>query len=311
MYLFNSEMHVLTFAICVMEFGMFFSQFVLYLSRPQERPRLWYCLLLALLIIYNVSCGLFPDEKISLSIMAQNIISYGSGFLIAAYFPCYFYVAFKLKALRWHVFYGVPMFLIIPFAVSFLIAYPVSGSLDYATSYGMIIPGAYALVLLFVLLRAIRSQEKISTDTDFPYGKAEMYKVYTAVVPWVLMGVFVYLHISQWIQIVVTNSGFLVITVLCIRRSIQWERARNLKLHAVYIAGVGASIFEQNCAVYGLTAREAEISLLISQGMQYKYIADQLFISLDTVKSHVKNIFKKVGVNDKTELVYKLSQGVI
>ncbi|MCX2495385.1 LuxR C-terminal-related transcriptional regulator [Pedobacter sp. PF22-3] len=36
-----------------------------------------------------------------------------------------------------------------------------------------------------------------------------------------------------------------------------------------------------------------------------------MFISLATVKSNVKNIFKKVGVNDKTELVYKLGQGVI
>lgn len=59
---------------------------------------------------------------------------------------------------------------------------------------------------------------------------------------------------------------------------------------------------------YGLTKREVGITLLISQGKQYKYIADDLFISLDTVKSHVKNIFRKVQVNDKTELVYKLLQ---
>ncbi|WP_245235112.1 response regulator transcription factor [Pedobacter borealis] len=243
--------------------------------------------------------------------MAQNIISYGSGFLVVAYFPCYFYMAFGLRGLRWHVFYGVPMFLMIPFAVSFLVAYPITGSLEYATSYGMIIPGFYALILLFVLLKAIRSQSATESDLTFFYGKPEMYKVYSAVVPWVLMGVFVYLHISQWIQVMVTNSGFLVVTVLCFRKTIRWERARDLQLNAIYIAGVGASIFEHNCAVYSLTARETEISLLISQGMQYKFIADELFISLDTVKSHVKNIFKKVGVNDKTELVYKLGQRVI
>lgn len=48
--------------------------------------------------------------------------------------------------------------------------------------------------------------------------------------------------------------------------------ARDLQLNAIYIAGVGASIFEHNCAVYGLTARETEILVLISQGMQYKFI---------------------------------------
>lgn len=311
MYIFNSEMHILTFVISVLEFGMFFSQLILYLSRPQEKPRLWYCLLLVLLILYNISCGLFPDSNFAIPIMAQNIISYGSGFLIASYFPCYFYMAFGLRALRWHVFYGVPMFLLIPFGVSFLFAYPVTGKLEYATSYGMIIPGIYALVLLFVLLKAIRSQHVSENDLAFSYGKPEMYKVYSAVVPWVLMGVFVYLHISQWIQVMVTNSGFLVVTVLCFRKTIRSERARDRQLNAIYISGIGASIFEHNCAVYSLTARETEISLLISQGMQYKYIAHKLFISLDTVKSHVKNIFKKVEVNDKTELVYKLSQGVI
>jgi len=80
------------------------------------------------------------------------------------------------------------------------------------------------------------------------------------------------------------------------------------QLEAKFTIGSGASVFEQNCAGYHLTQREVEIALLISQGTQYKYIANALFISLDTVKSHVKNIFKKVGVNDKTELVYKLLQ---
>lgn len=37
------------------------------------------------------------------------------------------------------------------------------------------------------------------------------------------------------------------------------------------------------------------ITPLISQGRQYKYISDDLFISLDTVKRHVKNILKSRG----------------
>jgi len=304
-------MHILTFVVCLLEFGMLFNQIIQYLCRPPEKPRLWYALLLALLIVYNVSCGVFPDTRFSLSITVQNIITYGSGFLIAAYFPCYFYMAFGLRQLRWHVLYGVPMFLLIPFGVSFLVVYSLTGNLDYATSYGMILPGVYALVLLFALFRAIRSQIELLDVNGFSYGKREMFRVYAAVVPWVLMAVFVYLHISQWIQIMISNSGFLVITVLYIRKTIISERVRDGQLSAIYVVGVGASIFEHNCALYGLTARETEISLLISKGMQYKYIADELFVSLDTVKSHVKNVFKKVGVNDKTELVYKLSQGVV
>ena len=311
MFIFNTEMHVLTFVICVLEFGMLFSQVLFYFARPHEKARLWYSGLLALLIVYNLSVGLFPDERFSFPVMAQNIISYGSGFLIAAYFPCYFYVVFGLRQLRWHVFYGVPVFLITPFGISFLAVYPISGNLEYATSYGMIVPGLYAVIFLLALFRAIRSKSGQDGGTGLSHGKTEMFRVYAAVAPWVMMAVFVYLHVSQWLQITVTNFGFLVVTVLCFRKTVRWERTRNQQLAAIYVSGVGASIFEHNCAVYGLTARETEISLLISQGMQYKYIADKLYISLDTVKSHVKNIFKKVEVNDKTELVYKLSQGII
>ncbi len=53
------------------------------------------------------------------------------------------------------------------------------------------------------------------------------------------------------------------------------------------------------------STRETEIAVKINQ-RQNKYIADELFISLDTVKIHVKNIFSKVEVNDKKELMYKL-----
>ena len=52
-------------------------------------------------------------------------------------------------------------------------------------------------------------------------------------------------------------------------------RIRDGQLSAIYVAGVGASIFEHNCALYGLTAKETEISLFISKGMQCKCIADQ------------------------------------
>lgn len=86
----------------------------------------------------------------------------------------------------------------------------------------------------------------------------------------------------------------------------EWEREELSE--RVFTASNVESIFENNCVLYGLTKREVEIVLLNSQGKQYKYIADELFISLDTVKSQGKNIFKKVEVNDKTELVYKLNK---
>lgn len=56
-----------------------------------------------------------------------------------------------------------------------------------------------------------------------------------------------------------------------------------------------------------LTNREKEILELLSQGLLYKEIADQKCISMDTVKKHVGNIYRKLQVNNKVEAVNKLN----
>ena len=66
------------------------------------------------------------------------------------------------------------------------------------------------------------------------------------------------------------------------------------------------SKFDQNVRLYMLTPREIEISRLIVKGNTYKEIAKELFISEKTVTKHIQNIFGKVGVSNKVELINKL-----
>ena len=54
-----------------------------------------------------------------------------------------------------------------------------------------------------------------------------------------------------------------------------------------------------------LTTREIEVLQALSEGMQFKNIADKLFISIDTIRYHTKNIYKKLHVNSKLEAVKK------
>ncbi|MDH6252048.1 NarL family two-component system response regulator LiaR [Chryseobacterium sp. H1D6B] len=56
-----------------------------------------------------------------------------------------------------------------------------------------------------------------------------------------------------------------------------------------------------------LTTREKEIVELLSQGLLYKEIAEKSFISIDTVKKHVGNIYRKLQVNNKVEAINKLN----
>lgn len=56
-----------------------------------------------------------------------------------------------------------------------------------------------------------------------------------------------------------------------------------------------------------LTKREQEILELLSQGFLYKEIADQKCISMDTVKKHVGNIYRKLHVSNKVEAINKFN----
>lgn len=55
-----------------------------------------------------------------------------------------------------------------------------------------------------------------------------------------------------------------------------------------------------------LTGREKEVLLKIIKGMSYRQAADSLFISENTIKFHVKNIYQKAEVNNRTELIIKV-----
>jgi DNA-binding NarL/FixJ family response regulator len=52
-----------------------------------------------------------------------------------------------------------------------------------------------------------------------------------------------------------------------------------------------------------LSAREEEVLVLLSRGYSNKEIADQLGLSVDTVRSHLKHIYEKMHVRSRTEAV--------
>lgn len=54
---------------------------------------------------------------------------------------------------------------------------------------------------------------------------------------------------------------------------------------------------------FGLTTREVEILECIGQGGSYQTIADKLFISPQTVRKHIENIYRKLQVHNKVEAV--------
>ena len=61
-----------------------------------------------------------------------------------------------------------------------------------------------------------------------------------------------------------------------------------------------------------LTSRECDVIQFVSQGLRNAEVAERLLISEQTVKTHLNNIFRKVGVRDRVELtLYAARAGII
>ncbi|MBS1534679.1 MAG: response regulator transcription factor [Bacteroidetes bacterium] len=62
---------------------------------------------------------------------------------------------------------------------------------------------------------------------------------------------------------------------------------------------------QQNRELQKLSDREKEILNHLSRGLRYKEIADELCLSTETVRTHIRNIYEKLQVNSRTEAINK------
>jgi ATP/maltotriose-dependent transcriptional regulator MalT len=67
----------------------------------------------------------------------------------------------------------------------------------------------------------------------------------------------------------------------------------------------GQGIDEKELVRLGLSGREQEVLQLIAEGLSNQEIADRLFVSLNTVKTHCSRIFEKLDVRRRTQAIEK------
>ena len=68
-------------------------------------------------------------------------------------------------------------------------------------------------------------------------------------------------------------------------------------------------LFEAFLGKYGITGREREIILMVAQGKSNVDIARELVVSLATVKTHLHNIYGKIGVKSRYDLLARVRSG--
>lgn len=93
------------------------------------------------------------------------------------------------------------------------------------------------------------------------------------------------------------------VLIECIRRvhaGERWVERRILASALEYVAGRAA---ERHRLESLLTPREREIVRLVASGMRNRTIAERLFISEGTVKIHIHNIYEKLDISSRGELI--------
>lgn len=74
---------------------------------------------------------------------------------------------------------------------------------------------------------------------------------------------------------------------------------------AAQVLKMFSEIHHQNNQDYNLSDREKQVLQLLVNGYSYKMIASEMFIAIDTVRSHIKKVYEKLQVNSKSEAVAK------
>jgi hypothetical protein len=242
MLVFHTEIHIITFLVILLELVFFFYQIVYYLSRTSDKNRLYYLVLLYLLIQHNLIGGLLPDKNIPIPIIVQNIIAYAVAFMLGMYFPYYFYKAFNLKKLKFYAYWGSVIFLFGPFILCFIIPYYITNDFAFSRKLTQIVPCIYSFSFLYSLAKAIKN--RILEDND-KRSKREIIGMYIAVILFTMLPLIAFfetdlnellkpiLHFhngSQVVEVLTINSGLVVVTILFIRQTVEQSRAEYEKL---------------------------------------------------------------------------------
>ena len=111
------------------------------------------------------------------------------------------------------------------------------------------------------------------------------------------------LHFGMEIWIAVFSVLFFVIGIFLSRKMFRKEIIQEKEVF-VEVAATG-EIDPKQLEKLGLSKREYEILQLITEGLSNQQIAGRLFISENTIKKHVSNLYLKLDVERRTEAVKK------
>ncbi|SNY94553.1 regulatory protein, luxR family [Flagellimonas pacifica] len=168
-----------------------------------------------------------------------------------------------------------------------------TNTLDYLQYAASLFLGV-SVIASMVLIRVTKPQKRLQHIEKLERIFA---LIFLLVVPLSLFINFINSEVGQTLKV-----GFtLPLVFILISANKIWDDLQRLS-----ILKSNVSPNEQHFKNFFLTEREKEIAKLLTKGKTYKQISEELFISLPTVKTHTSNMYKKLKVKNKHELIVML-----
>lgn len=302
--MFGTEIKLPTFVFICIETVIFFFQLVNYLSRPQDLSRRRFLILIAAFIFYNVCSGFLPDRNLTWHPLLQNVLSLGSGILLATYY--FYYLVAELKIAQDRFFKTKILFssLLASLVLCFVCAYVITGNIQVSRQVFIIPPILISLYFCFLTVRFLIS-DRSRKSRDTPY-RLMIYSGYIGVIFMASMPVVVAFGDYQVLNNSLVNVSFALACYAYINYYLYQSRIEYEILQKVGHFGPQPHILP-TLLEFNLTAAELQIAYLLIQDKSHAEIAEITFTAVSTARKHASNIFKKTGAPGKKEFIGKFS----
>lgn len=111
-------------------------------------------------------------------------------------------------------------------------------------------------------------------------------------------------HLLQYNQLGTIKADYVERILVAFTQSGFWRAGRDL----LTTKAEGENQTAPAALIEPLSDRELDVLRLMAEGLKYKEIAERLFISLNTVRSHTKSIYGKLNVRNRTQAIEKARQ---
>ena len=263
---------------------------LLLLKKEKRRVDLWK---VAFLLVFSLVIISLTNLEGVLALNSGNVYIFGyladyGAALIVMTLPVYIHAELdnvKRRSLKDMLFISLSLFLCLMMTVGFI--------LDINKLNNII----FGIVIITMSFSIIYSNLLPLLDSKHKKNSGRLMKILS-------ISVIFLIPLMIWIDFMNTQiAGFIVLPLIYLNINVLMIFS---EIDDLIHPGNTETVSSEKMVASGLTKREQEVTGLLLKGLTYQQTADQLYISIQTVKSHANNIYTKTNSRNKMDLHHKL-----